>query len=343
MNGPETARNISESEDMCIHGNFTGCSHCIAEAKEKKDQLQEFMESARNFDNSLDPREYNPERLKRLEDLHTQIDSERELGGGQNESRIFSLKSNKEGVYKPSSGESTVKLDRNISEGKAFIRDWLNHQIELNLEFNLVPPTIVRENSKGVGSVQEFVEGVDTAWSTSKTEMYETSEKIESKRQDGTLTPEEDKDKQTILWEAISKKAKKEQLIALAIQDFLTEQTDRHVNNFGLDEKGNVIAFDNPLSIPEKPEEWIDEEDPMSVGCKTILLKKLAGLEIPSDTLGKLEWYKNTPERQQKLKEAFVLGLGQDLGARKFEDFSSRIDFILTNKKVPSTMYKSLK
>lgn len=340
MANPELAKPIPEDEGMCVHGNFTECPHCIAEAKEEKDQMHEFMESARNFDESLDPNEYNPERLKRLEDLHAQIDSERELGGGQNESLTFSLKSNKEAVYKPSSGESAEKLDRNISEGKAFIREWLNHQVELNIEFDLVPPTIVRENSKGVGSVQEFIDGIDTAWASSKKEMYDISEKIESKRKDGTLSPEEDKDKQSILWEAISSKAKREQLIALAIQDFLTENSDRHVNNFGLDQEGNVIAFDNALSVPEDPEEWIDEEDPKSVGCKTILLKKLAGTEIPPEVLGKLQWFKNTPERQQKLKEAYILGLGQDLGTKKFDDLSKRLDFVLTYKKVPSTMYK---
>jgi hypothetical protein len=357
----EVPKPTPEELGYCKHGKETPCLECQKEAEglkrekfkviegekeieEKRKELLNIMEKTRQFDAKLDPQEYDPHRITRLKELREKIQNELELGGGQNKCFILDLQSGREGIYKPSSGESSERLDRNISEGKAFVREWLCHYVELNLELGLVPPTVVRENAEGVGSVQEFVPDCETAWRKAGPNFKKkVLDPLEREALEKGKTIEDllgEKDTISPFWEILKEKAKKDQLAALAVFDFLTENSDRHPNNFMIDKEKNVIAIDNALSFPEKPEDWIDYDFPEDYRNKTILLRMLRGIEIPPQVLGKLEWFKNTPERQKNLQAAMKLALGDELGEEKWREFQKRLDFLLETKRVPSHMYK---
>ncbi len=67
------------------------------------------------------------------------------------------------GVYKPVKGEETKVLKAGIEDYSLYKREWLACMVDRALELDIVPPTVLRDEEKGLGSVQAFVQEADTA------------------------------------------------------------------------------------------------------------------------------------------------------------------------------------
>ncbi len=131
--------------------------------------------------------------------------SSKPLGGGINETIFVSLKDDGDGVFKPRKKEGDLD---HLNERAAYLVDRF-------LGFGMVPPTVIRELDKRVGSVQRFIPN---------TKM---GKELTRKEEDQLIG--EDK-------------------LKLNILDFLIANTDRHGGNF-LVRNGRIIAIDHGYSF----------------------------------------------------------------------------------------------
>lgn len=135
-----------------------------------KDQINALTDSEGNLSNPEDARkleqlqaklERENERRKIEDELHGEIEISVGLDvKSNNDVQVMYFKErggnreNLPGVYKPKSGEKmTIK---NIEARSFYKREWLAFQIDRILDFDVVPPTIVREGPDGIGSVQDW-------------------------------------------------------------------------------------------------------------------------------------------------------------------------------------------
>lgn len=99
--------------------------------------------------------------LRRSQLREAQYKTEKNLGGGINESKV--LKNDISGVYKPKSGEeASSSLRRGYKKGMQYKREVMASVVDEELGMGLVPPTEFYNGSKGIGSIQDFKTGYKT-------------------------------------------------------------------------------------------------------------------------------------------------------------------------------------
>lgn len=139
-----------------------------------------------------------------------EVSSSSSLNGGCNESYIVELKDDGKGVFKPQEGESTY-----IREYREFFkRERAAYIVDKFLNFNLIPPTVIREIDGKLGSVQQFIPDARMG-------LYAK----EYAKKDGYLQMQDD-------------------LVRMSIMDYILYNSDRHDRNFMVKER-KVIAIDN--------------------------------------------------------------------------------------------------
>lgn len=139
---------------------------------------------------------------------------EKTMFGGSNEVVFIELKDDGSGIFKPADGEQRYLRDE-IPHGSYYLRERAAYLINRFLNFDLVPPTIIREIEGRVGSLQQFV--------TDAKEGYELPE----------------------IWR---EDKYRNDLIKMLIFDYIIWNTDRHSGNF-LVKDGKILAIDNGLSF----------------------------------------------------------------------------------------------
>lgn len=140
------------------------------------------------------------------------VGNPRELGGGSNTVLLVSFEGGSRGVFKPGDGERRLEIPE--SRGKLFKREAAAYLVSCGLNFNLVPPTVLREISGREGSIQDFVT-----------------------------------DPKNSIWE-VDESEVAEQLFELSIFDYVIWNKDRKVANFFIKDKA-VLAADNGLSFDD--------------------------------------------------------------------------------------------
>lgn len=87
---------------------------------------------------------------------------ESDLGWGANEVILIDIKDDGKGVFKPKDGENHVR--DSVSEGTYYRRERAAYLVDLFLDLDLVPPTVIREINNRVGSIQQFVEDAQVSY-----------------------------------------------------------------------------------------------------------------------------------------------------------------------------------
>lgn len=171
--------------------------------------------------NKLTPEQIKEQTEKILET--GEVISETGLEGGKMGSNIsyyVEFKDGRKGLYKPKNGEDEdIYQIFKIEQGSLFKRERAAYLINRALNFNLVPPTVIREiGDKGVGSVQEFIPDSDTYW------------RLNFDKQDKVLS------------------ASRDQLINLWLFDYIIFNADRRKRNL-LVQDTIIYAIDNGLAF----------------------------------------------------------------------------------------------
>lgn len=121
------------------------------------------------------------------------------------------------GAFKPSAGENINMADNyGFERFQAYRREWLASQINDALGLNVVPPTVVRNTEKGIGSLQQ--------WQNTEPDA-------------------------SLLWENSKSETRKQDLEEISVLHYITDQADGHYGNVMLDENGRIKAFDNGISF----------------------------------------------------------------------------------------------
>lgn len=243
---------------------------------------------------------------------HIQEEESRSLAEGRNQAYVVKTRTVPEGgkavrgfyaVVKRSASE-VPHIREGIEFGTYFKREWLAYIIDLALGIGVVPPTMLTEvrhqGSDGreyseVASAQMFVEGKPA------------------------LSCPKD-------WES---RVKTSSLVKIAILDVILQHSDRHLNNFLIDDAGECIAIDNGISLPEVPAYGVIHSLPA---------EKFYNLNLVHDakkTLEKLEAFPGS-KQAEAVQEAFTVVYG-DRGKQLFGDMMKRIDFIAKNQHLPTS------
>lgn len=136
------------------------------------------------------------------------------LKGGANELMIVELKDDGSAIFKPKKGE--VHLRQYIEVGTYYKRERAAYLVNRFLNFDLVPPTVIRELDGEIGSAQEFIPNAVAGATLSNEESDVLKE-----------TPE---------------------FLKLWIFDYVIWSSDRNWHNF-LVKEDKLYAIDNGLSF----------------------------------------------------------------------------------------------
>lgn len=140
---------------------------------------------------------------------------DRPLGGGVNITTYVKLRDNGADVFKPKNGENKSYHE----SGSFFKRERASYLVDKFLNFNLVPPTVIREINEQIGSVQEFIPDADTFNQITR-------------REEETAT-------------------RNNELLKLWLFDMLIYNADRHCGNL-LYKEEKIFAIDNGISFSGK-------------------------------------------------------------------------------------------
>ena len=138
-------------------------------------------------------------------------------------------------VYKPRRGESPLW---DFPSGTLFRREAAAYRLSRLLEWDFIPPTVIRDGPQGVGSVQAFI-------------RHDPNSHFFSQRDEPPLVP---------------------QLKRIAVFDFIANNADRKGGHCLLDDDGRIWGIDHGLCFHEEykmrtviwdwaeeavPEEWL--------------------------------------------------------------------------------------
>lgn len=138
---------------------------------------------------------------------------------GANESVKVTLDDGTEAVFKPSEGETFLRVG--VPTGGFYKREAAASSVADILGFgDLVPPTTIREHGGRTGSIQKFVPNAKSAFQIKTEAMY-----------DG-----------------------EEDLSRSAAFDYIIGHSDRHQGNWLLSSEGKLTLIDNGLSFPVRKE-----------------------------------------------------------------------------------------
>jgi hypothetical protein len=223
----------------------------------------------------------HPERLKieqersaTEEGLRGAIVAIGEIGGFAKNSPLRTrLENGQMAVYKPRSRETAIR--KGIEVGSYAAREWLAFQIDKALQLDIVPATVLRNGTEGLGAVQEWKN--DTATAAAAVEGWQGAANVK-------------------------------QLERVGFFDSIVTNTDRHLGNFLIAKGGKVHAIDHGLILSKQPERHPDD---LNSAPAYALEDKIIAPEL----LGLITDFKQSPEIQTALKAAFELALGQDSAA----------------------------
>lgn len=128
-----------------------------------------------------------------------------------NQVEVVKLKDDGSGLFKPASGEQTLR--DNVERGTYYKRERASYLVDRFLDLGLVPPTVIREINGEVGSVQQFIPD------TENFRHRPTNKKTERQLK--------------ILW----------------VFDIIIYNSDRHGDNLIIDSNDKIYAIDNGLTF----------------------------------------------------------------------------------------------
>lgn len=207
------------------------------------------------------------------------------------------------GVYKPLEGEETQALKAGIEDYSLHKREWLACMVDRAFELGVVPPTVLRIEDKGVGSVQSFVGEADAA----------------------VKVPDREKNP--------------EDLVKVALLHLLTGQQDGHRGNIlvGRGPKGGVAAIDNGLSFGAALYDTTGKEvfPGLQVFSRALEQAKDVSTAVQTPLLEiHLRKFLDSSRRQESLKKAFDFVLGEEANS-VWEAFMKRARNLLEKKQLP--------
>lgn len=185
------------------------------------------------------------------------------------------------GVYKPLKGEERNALKAGIEDGSLYKREWLAFMVDRALDLGVVPPTVLRDEDMGLGSVQAFVKDADSA-----------------------------------LKEPLREK-NPEDLVKVALLHKLTGQQDGHRGNILVSRgpKGETDAIDNGESFGAALYDATGKEvfPPLRVFSRALEEAKDISTAVQTPLLEiHLRKFLESPRRQESLKKAFDFVLGEE-------------------------------
>ena len=185
------------------------------------------------------------------------------------------------GVYKPRGGEKVEALKAGIENYSLHKREWLACMVDRALELGVVPPTVLRLEDEGVGSVQAFIGESDAA----------------------VKVPDREKNP--------------EDLVKVALLHKLTGQQDGHRGNIlvGRGPKGETKAIDNGLSFGAALHDETGKEvfPALQVFSRALEQAKDISPAIQTPLLEiHLRKFLDSSRRQESLKKAFDFALGEE-------------------------------
>jgi hypothetical protein len=185
------------------------------------------------------------------------------------------------GVYKPTKGEQRMARKAGIKDGTQAQRELLTFLVDRALELGVVPPTVLRDEDKGIGSVQAFVENADSA----------------AKVRDRTGDPEG--------------------LVKIALLHFITGQQDGHRGNVLIDRtpEKRRWAIDGALSFGAAVHDEKGQEVTPALEVNSKILKDVGDISeaVQAPILEiHLKKFLGSPRRQESLKKAFEFTLGDE-------------------------------
>jgi len=214
-------------------------------------------------------------------------------------------------IYKPAVGEEhgptkDLGLRPGIERGSYYKREWLTYMVDRALEIGVVPPTALRREDLGIGSVQAWVEKAGTVLETP-----------------GFPNPED--------------------LLKLALLDYLTGNQDRHKGNYLIDQEGGLYAIDNGLSFGPSLYDATGKKvfSALDVRSRPLEQAKEISKAIQRPLLELcLRKFIDSPQRQEILKKAFDFVLGKT-SDEIWDVFMSRIKEVLRKGELPKDYSQS--
>ena len=186
------------------------------------------------------------------------------------------------GVYKPVKGEKAdIIAKAGIEDYSFYKREWLAFMVDRALDLGVVPPTVLRDEDEGLGSVQAFIKDADTV----------AKEPLREKN------PED--------------------LIKVALLHKLTGQQDGNRGNILVSRgpRGETYSIDNGLSFGAALYDAIGKEvfPPLHVFSRALEQAKDISRAVQTPLLEiHLRKFLDSPRRQESLKKAFDFVLGED-------------------------------
>lgn len=251
------------------------------------------------------------------------------LRSGANNSHIvrFDERGRKfNGIYKSSSGEANRPgckgLLPGIEAGTYYGREFLAFMVDRAIKSRFVPPTVLRREKEGIGSVQEWVEDAPSL--------------LEA----GDLARRLDGEEKVDYFEALEKLGvSEEEIVEAAAEHFVMAQSDGRASNLGV-KKGKLALFDHggiygpSFKYLERGEIRVFEAGI----TRSVLLEAAKNIspEIQERVLrNKYQSLLEAPQRQDVLKRAFGLTLGDD-GEEAWNIFMARVRQIAETGRLPA-------
>jgi hypothetical protein len=204
-------------------------------------------------------------------------------------------------VYKPARGEEDRTARAGVEAGSFHRREWLACMVDRALGLGIVPPTVLRREDDGIGSVQAWVPEAMPAG----------------------LVPERQPDQ--------------EDLVKLALFDYLIGSQDRHKNNYLIDRNGKLKAIDNGVSFGTSLRNDEGREIVPVLETKSRPLEKIKDIDadIQSPIIeAHLKKLLDSSAKKEALKRAFDVALGED-STEVWEAFVRRAEEVLKKRQLP--------
>lgn len=236
------------------------------------------------------------------------IVSKKNIGGGINTTAKIVYKmpdgTERNAIFKSQAGEYDGDVRAgNIPIGEQWKRERLGYLVNAAIGLDIVPPVVIREVEGNVGAAMDFVDGEEWANAPS------------SSRQ----------------------KVPDDQWQKLALQDWITGNTDRHGKNWMVTSEGKLWGIDNGLAFPEKatfhggggyrskPHRILMD---LAIAAEPRGGQYVKNVPLPTALIEKM-----TPEAKKKCVDAMIL---YQIGGKGIDLFKKRWDHVVQNKALPA-------
>ncbi|MBI5071968.1 hypothetical protein HZB93_03730 [Candidatus Falkowbacteria bacterium] len=229
------------------------------------------------------------------------------------------------GIYKPQSGEANRPgckgLLPGIEAGTYYKREWLAFMIDRALGSKFVPPTVLRREKEGIGSVQEWVSGAQSLLEAGGfAKKVEAGEKID------------------VLAELKKLGVSEEEIVGLAAEHLVMAQTDGKPANVGV--KGSELkGYDNG-GIFGRGFKYLERGETRDFPAGTTyseIIEAAKGIspEVQKKVLeDKYKSFLKAPQRQEVLKKSFDVALG-DSAEEAWNFFMTKVKQLAETGRLP--------